>query len=148
SARCANSFGPQLRQSIVLVLGEAVDDCYVLAFHIADVLEAQAECAQTVRHRVRRSGVKEPNHRHCRLLRPRRERPRGSRAAEQRDELAALHSITSSASASSLGGISRPSALAATTLMTSSYLVGISTGKSPGFAPLRMRATYCTPARR
>src|SRR5262249_21328662 len=30
------------------------------------------------------------------LLRARRERPRGSRTAEQRDELAALHSITSS----------------------------------------------------
>ena len=36
-ARCdygdlsANQFGRQLRQSIVLVLGEAVDDCYVLA---------------------------------------------------------------------------------------------------------------------
>jgi hypothetical protein len=36
-----------------------------------------------------------------RLLRARRERPR-SRAAEQRDEVASLHSITSSASASSL----------------------------------------------
>src|SRR5262249_19623355 len=91
SARCANSFGPQLRQSIVLVLGEAVDDCYVLAFNIADVLEVQAECAQTVRHRVRRSGVREPNHRHRRLLRIRRERPRRSRAAEQRDGFAPLH---------------------------------------------------------
>jgi hypothetical protein len=40
-----------------------------------------------------------------------------------------------------LSGMVRPSALAATTLMTSSYLVGISTGKSPGFAPLRMGAT-------
>jgi hypothetical protein len=40
-----------------------------------------------------------------RLLRPRRERPR-RRAAEQRDEIAPLHhSITSSASASSLSGI-------------------------------------------
>jgi hypothetical protein len=38
--------------------------------------------------------------------------PRRRRAAEQRDEFAALHSITSSASASSLGGMSRPSALA------------------------------------
>ena len=38
------------------------------------------------------------------LLRPRRERPRRRRAAEQRDELAALHSITSSARASSVGG--------------------------------------------
>src|SRR5262249_43279044 len=77
-----------------------------------------------------------------------RERPPSCHAAGERDERAPLHSITSSASASSLGGISRPSALAATTLMTSSYLVGISTGKSPGFVPLRMRATYCTPARR
>src|SRR5262249_57609964 len=34
------------------------------------------------------------------LLRARRERPRQRRAAEERDELAALHSITSSASAS------------------------------------------------
>src|SRR5262249_51905688 len=76
------------------------------------------------------------------VLRMRRNRPRGRRAAEQRDELAAFHhSITSSASASSLGGMSRPSALAATTLMTNSYFVGISTGKSPGFAPLRMGAT-------
>src|SRR5215831_14177722 len=46
------------------------------------------------------------------LLRVRRERPRGRRAAEQSDELAALHAITSSARASTVGGISRPSALA------------------------------------
>jgi hypothetical protein len=39
------------------------------------------------------------------LLRPRRERPRG-RAAEQRDELATRHSITSSARASSVAGTS------------------------------------------
>ena len=37
-----------------------------------------------------------------RLLRARRERPRHRRAAEQRDEFAPLHSITSSARASSL----------------------------------------------
>ena len=58
------------------------------------------------------------------LLRPRRERPRCRRAAEQRDELAPPHSITSSARASSEGGISRPSALAVLRLMTSSYFVG------------------------
>src|SRR5438128_8078572 len=95
----AHQVGRQLRQSIELILGEAIDDCYVLALHIADVLEAQAECAQTVRHRVRRSGVEEPNHRHRRLLRSRRERPCRRCTAEQRDELAALHSITSSAAA-------------------------------------------------
>ena len=75
------------------------------------------------------------------LLRARRERPRSRRAAEQRDELAALHSITSSARASSVGGTSRPSALAVLRLITSSYLVGACTGRSAGFSPLRMRST-------
>jgi hypothetical protein len=42
------------------------------------------------------------------LLRVRRERPHDRRAAEQRDEIAPLHSITSSARASSMGGISKP----------------------------------------
>ena len=42
------------------------------------------------------------------------------RAAEQRDELAPPHSITSSARASSVGGTSRPSALAVLRLITSS----------------------------
>src|SRR5262249_33571758 len=58
---------------------------------------------------------------HPLLLRARRERPRGRRAAEQRDELAAFHhSITSSARASSVGGTSRPRALAVLRLITSS----------------------------
>src|SRR5215467_10156784 len=57
------------------------------------------------------------------LLRARSERPR-RRAAEQRDERAAFHSITSSARPSSVGGTERPSALAVLRLMRSSYLVG------------------------
>src|SRR5262245_22234323 len=70
-------------------------------------------------------------------------RPRnyGRRAAEQRDELAPLHSITSSARASRLGGISIPSAFAVLRLITSSYLVGACTGRSAGFVPLKMRST-------
>jgi hypothetical protein len=48
-------------------------------------------------------GVQESDHRHRRLLRPRRERPRSCRAAEKRDEFASPHSITSSARASSAG---------------------------------------------
>jgi hypothetical protein len=48
-----------------------------------------------------------------RLLRARRKRPRRRRAAKELDELAPPdHSITSSARASSVGGISIPSALA------------------------------------
>src|SRR5262249_5261260 len=75
------------------------------------------------------------------LLRPRRERPR-CRTAEQRDELASPHSITSSARASSIGGSSRPSVLAVLRLITSSYLVCACTGRSVGFALLRRRRTY------
>src|SRR5262249_17487669 len=55
-------------------------------------------------------------------------RPRCRRAAEQRDELAALHSITSSARASTVAGMSKPSALAVLRLTTSSYLVGAAWG--------------------
>src|SRR5215831_18766506 len=78
----------------------------------------------------------------ARLLRARRERP-CSRAAEKRDELSAPHhSITSSARASMIGGISRPIALAVLTLITSVNLVGRSIGKSAALAPLRIRSTY------
>src|SRR5262249_49134950 len=75
----------------------------------------------------------------CRLLRPRRERPCTRRAAEQRDERAASHSITSSARASSVGGTSRPIALGVGKLMTNWNLVDCTTGRSTGLAPLRMR---------
>ena len=66
---------------------------------------------------------------------------RGERTTEQRYELAASHSMTSSARASSVGGTSRPSALAVFRLTTRSKRVGCSTGKSDGFAPLRILST-------
>ena len=40
-----------------------------------------------------RTGADKTNNWHRRLLRTRGERPRGSRAADQRDELAALHAL-------------------------------------------------------
>src|SRR6516225_2283780 len=84
---------------------------------------------------------KHPDYRNSsRLLRPRSERPR-RRAAEHRDELAPLHSITSSASCCSCSGTSRPSALAVFRLMLSSNLTGPCAGKSAGLAPLRTRST-------
>ena len=73
------------------------------------------------------------------LLRARRERPSGCRAADERDELAPPHSITSSARATSIGGISRPKIFAVCRLMTNSNLVDCSTGSSAGLAPRRMR---------
>src|SRR5262249_12813364 len=120
----ANEIGGQFRQSINLILGPAVYDCHVLALDVAALFQALAKFTQSARHRLLRSAVKEPNHRHCRLLCGRRERPRRRCAADERDELAAPHSITSSARASSDGGTSSASALAVLRLITSSNFVG------------------------
>jgi hypothetical protein len=59
-----------------------------------------------------------------------------------------LYSITSAARAGSVGGTSRPSPFAALGLMTNSNLVGAWTGRSPGFAPRRMRSTYSAARRK
>ena len=59
--------------------------------------------------------------------------------SKRRSRVAIIHSITSSAMASTPGGIVRPSALAVLRLTTSSNLVGCTTGKSAGFSPLRTR---------
>src|SRR5215468_1052749 len=53
-----------------------------------------------------------------------------------------FYSITSSARASSDGGTVRPSALAVLRLITSSNLVGCSTGRSDGLAPSRFSTGY------
>src|SRR5262249_36501809 len=89
--------------------------------------------------------MQKSNHRSRRLLRARGERPDGSRAAEQGDERATFHSITSSARASSVGGISRPMAFAALRLIVSSNFVGCSIGRSVGLAPCKIRLTYQAP---
>jgi hypothetical protein len=52
---------------------------------VAGILDASAKAAQTLRQRVRRLAVEEPNHRHRWLLRPRRDRPLSRRTAEQRE---------------------------------------------------------------
>src|SRR5262249_21219121 len=61
---------------------------YVLALHVAGFIEALAE--RGGKGRIRCSGIGESDHRHRRLLRARRERPR-CRAAEQREEGASPH---------------------------------------------------------
>src|SRR5258706_1489748 len=57
-------------------------------------------------------------------------------------DITSLHSITSSARASSVGEMVRPSALAGLRLTTNSNLFGACTGSSPGLAPRRIRSTY------
>src|SRR5215475_15792314 len=133
----AYQIGCEVGQSVVLVMRPAILDRHILALDVPGFTNALPECGQIA---CRRRAEEESYHRHRRLLRPRRDRPR-RRTAEKRDELAPLHSITSLARASSVGGISRPSDLAVLRLTTSSYLVGACTGRSAGFSPLRMRST-------
>src|SRR5262249_28616548 len=131
--------GRQTRQSIQSTLRAAIIDRVVLILEIPEFVQTLAKCENGFAPRFESISIEQPNQRHCRLLPARRERPRRRRAADQRDKLTASHSITSSASASNLSGISRPSALAVLTLITSSNFVGSTTGRSPGLSPLRMR---------
>src|SRR5262249_7534351 len=128
------------RELIVLAVREAEFDRDILACKVADVLQSPTDRGHNGRFGLRRAATQISDHRQSRLLRPRSARPR-RRAAEQRDELAALHSITSSARARTVGGTVRPSALAVLRLRIVSYLVGACTGRSPGFSPLRTRST-------
>src|SRR5215472_11430925 len=93
----AYQIGCEVGQYVVLVLRPAILDHNILALDVAGFTKALPECGQIACTIRKRRAAEESDHRHCRLLRPRRERPR-RRAAEQADELAALHSITSSAS--------------------------------------------------
>src|SRR5262244_4152476 len=54
----------------------------------------------------------------------------------------ATYWMISSTRANNDGGIVNPSALAVLRLMTSSNVVGCSTGRSPGLAPLKILSTY------
>src|SRR5262249_60048913 len=114
----AHQFGRQRWQSVVLTLRRAVFDCDAVALDISGFVEALQERAEVAIINMHAAEI--PDHWHRRLLRPRRERPRCRRAAEQRDELATFHlrghSITSSASSRNGSEILNPSALPALTL--------------------------------
>src|SRR5262245_10393214 len=127
------SFGLGLEPLVSLI--KFSDHCHLLL-----------RCDETLNLPFREPGLFHPRHT-PRPLRACRERPRGRRAADERDELAPLHSITSSAWASNVGGTSRPSAFAVTRLMTRSNLVGCSIGISAGFVPRRI-LSICSAARR
>src|SRR5262249_14209690 len=137
----ADKIGPQFRHSILPPFGPAEFNRHVAAFDVSGFPQAFAECLQAFDAILRRTASDKPDHRHCRLLRARRERPRGRRAAHERDELASLHSITSSASCWRCKGTSRPTALAVLRFIASMSFVGNSIGKSPGFAPFRILST-------
>jgi len=88
----ADQVGRQLRQPIVTTRRLAIFDGYVPAFDVVSLGETAAERIHEMRgFNCRREN---PDHRHRRLLRASRERPRGCRAAEQRDEGAPSHFIS------------------------------------------------------
>jgi len=115
----ADQIGRELRQAIDAILRPAINDGHVFTFGKAELFQALAECAETARHGIRRSAIEEADDGHRRLLRPCRERPCSSRtAADERDEFAPPHSITSSASATTVGGSSSPIDFAVFKLIT------------------------------
>ena len=77
------------RKPIIPILGKAILDSDVLPLDKSGLVQALSECANQVLGAGRRRGAEKADHRHRLLLRAHRERPRGRRAAEQRDELAA-----------------------------------------------------------
>jgi 2-polyprenyl-6-methoxyphenol hydroxylase-like FAD-dependent oxidoreductase len=123
---------------IELIVRPALLDLHVLALDESGLVQALAERQHDMRERLGRRATEKSDDRHRRLLGARRERPH-SRPAEQRDEVASVHSITSSAIASTPGGMARPGALAVLRLMISSNLESCTMGRSAGFSPLRMR---------
>src|SRR5262245_12271616 len=112
-----HQFSGQRRQAIVMAIGPTVLNREVLVVDQTRFTQALPKRCDTVGVGLRRAGTEEADHRHTRLLRARRQRPR-RRAAEQRYEIAAFHSITSSASATTVGGSSSPIDLAVFKLIT------------------------------
>ena len=103
----------------------------------------EAELAQRVDENGER-GQRERNQRADAIfawcgLRDESTRPGDRRTAEQRDERAACHSITSSAVICIISGTARLSAFAVLRLIANSNFVGCITGRSAGFSPLSMR---------
>jgi hypothetical protein len=134
----------RISRTLHIARGPAVVDAHIAANGPSQLLQALRKRRDT--HPPVRIVLRLPHQRAdaphpFALLRARCEWPCNRRAAEKRDELAASHSMTSSASARRFGGTSRPSAFAVFRLITSSNLVGCMTGRSAGFSPLRMRPT-------
>jgi hypothetical protein len=103
-----DEIGSHRRQSIVSTVGPAIRDRDIPALNETCLAEASAVRSYLTRETFRRPAVEKADHRHRRLLRARRERPRCRNAAEQSDELAPLqltelHSVPSSVAGYRIG---------------------------------------------
>src|SRR5262249_55089558 len=104
----------------------------ILPFDKSHFAKTTFECHDLIAQCRARSRHHEADDRHCGLLRLRGEWTAYGTAANEDDELAPPHSITSSARTISDDGMVRPSVLAVLMLMSSSNFVGCSTGRSDG----------------
>ena len=115
----------------------------IAALHITEISQALFECLR-IRFALlgctRNHSADSPDL--AGLLSSGMARQRQSNTAHCANNIATPHSMTSSARPSTVGGIVRPSALAVLRLISSSNFVGCSTGRSPGWAPLRILSTY------
>jgi hypothetical protein len=84
----AYQIGSQGRESLISIFRPAILDRDGLIFDLADLRQSLPEPSNIGCGFARRATAKKSDHRHRRLLRPRRERPSHRRAAEQRDEIA------------------------------------------------------------
>src|SRR6516225_10292848 len=97
AARCGDDghlalhkLGHQCRHTIELILCPTIFDHDIAAIDETGFAEALTKCRGEMGASIGGALMEKPDHRHRRLLRERCERPR-SRAAEQRDEVAASH---------------------------------------------------------
>ena len=70
--------------------GATLENAHLSGANLEGTHSGLMKCRHQVRGRLRKGRVQEPNHRHRRLLRPRRQRPR-CRAPKPRDELPPSH---------------------------------------------------------
>jgi hypothetical protein len=99
---------------------------------------ARLEIASNMRRRTTRTCREKWARAPQRFLKSGPTRPWSASWTKIKHEKVPTYSITSSARASSVGGTSRPSALAVLRFRTRSNLVSCITGKSLGFSPLRI----------
>jgi hypothetical protein len=82
----ANQICCLLPQPIEITLCPTVFNRDVSTFDITAGVEAPVECSHEAGECAERRDIKEPDHRHCRLLRVRRKRPCGCYAAKRDDK--------------------------------------------------------------
>jgi hypothetical protein len=131
-------WGPASKERRALVLGSSPTGC-IRPAPIGRALSRAIYAGSSRCDRLDQARVVVFDAAHARAHRPARHLFR--RIGREQVSWRAGHSMTSSARARIEGGTVRPSAWAVFRLTTSSNLVGCCTGRSAGFAPLRILPT-------